>query len=194
MPSCSGTFDAPRPGKEKGMTTLDVPRLPLTAEEFERMPPVKGLRIELWEGNLDVSAAAQMRWHAVVMRRIANLFEAAGRAVTTETGVVLARRTVREPDVTRFRAGVNPGYKRSQFPAADVDCVVEVVSAESGTRDRKLKPDEYASAGIPEFWLVEEHPDEDADAVINIYRLTPHGNYAFERSVDLSALLAENPG
>ena len=176
------------------MTTLDVPRLPLTAEEFERMPPVKGLRIELWEGNLDVSAAAQMRWHAVVMRRIANRLESAGRAVTTETGVVLAHRTVREPDVTRFRAGVNPEYKRSQFPAADVDLVVEVVSAESQKRDHLIKPEEYASAGIPEFWLVEEHPDDEADAVVNIYRLTPGGRYDLERSVDLSALLAEKPG
>ncbi len=176
------------------MTSLDMPRLPLTAEEFEHLPSIDGWRIELWEGNLDVSAAAQMRWHAIVMRRVANMFEGAGRAVTTETGVVLARRTVREPDVTRFRAGVDPGYKRSQFPAADVDLVVEVVSAESEKRDHLVKPEEYAAAGIPEFWLVEEHPDDDADAVVKMYRLTPRGNYALERSVDLSALLAENPG
>jgi Uma2 family endonuclease len=174
------------------MTTLDVPRLPLTAEEFERMQPVKGLRIELWEGNLDVSAAAQMRWHAIVMRRIANMFEETGRAVTTETGVVLSRRTVREPDVTRFRAGLKPEYKRSQFPAADVDLVVEVVSAESDKRDHLIKPEEYAGAGIPEFWLVEEHPDDDADAVVNVYRLTPAGVYALVGTNDLSALLAEN--
>jgi Uma2 family endonuclease len=176
------------------MTSLDMPRLPLTAEEFERMPPVKGLRIELWEGNLDVSAAAQMRWHAIMMRRIANKLEDAGRAVTTETGVVLTDRTVREPDVTRFRAGVNPEYKRSQFPAADADLVVEVVSAESKKRDHLIKPEEYASAGIPEFWLVEEHPDDEADAVVNIYRLAPSGSYALTRTVDLSVLLTENPG
>ncbi len=173
------------------MTTVEMPRLPMTAEEFERMPPVKGLRIELWEGNLDVSAAAQQRWHAIVMRRIGDLFEAAGREVSYETGVVLTQRTVREPDVSRFRPGVFPRLRQSQWPADDVDCVVEVISPESDKRDRIIKPDEYAAAGIPEFWLVEEHPDDEADAVINIHRLTEAGTYALMRSVGLSTLQKE---
>jgi Uma2 family endonuclease len=172
------------------MTTVEMPRLPMTADEFERMPPVEGLRIELWEGNLDVSAAAQRRWHAIVMHRIGELFRGAGREVSFETGVVLTDRTVREPDVSRFRAGVLPGYRRSQFPADDLDCVVEVISPESAKRDRIVKPDEYAAAGIPEFWLVEEHADDEADAVVNIYRLNS-GSYALLRSIDLSALERE---
>lgn len=176
------------------MTPLDVPRLPMTAEEFERMPPVEGLRIELSEGNLDVAAAAQMRWHALVMRKIGSLFEAAGHEVSYETGVVLAHRTVREPDVTRFRIGVEPGYRRSQFPVADVDLVVEVVSPESAKRDRVIKPDEYAAAGIAGFWLVDEHPEDEADAVINMYRLAADGAYTLIRSVDLSGLIGENQG
>jgi Uma2 family endonuclease len=169
------------------MTTVDMPRLPMTSDEFERMPPVEGLRIELWEGNLDVAAAAQMAWHSWVMRQIANLLEATGRVVFTETGVVLSGRTVREPDVTRFRPGVEPRLRNSQFPAADVDLVVEVVSPESAKRDRVVKPDEYAGAGIPEFWLVEEHPGDEADAVVNIFRLGAAGAYALVRSVELSA-------
>ena len=172
------------------MTTVEMPRLPMTADEFERMPPVEGLRIELWEGNLDVSAAAQRRWHAIVMHRIGELFRSAGREVSFETGVVLTDRTVREPDVSRFRAGVFPGYRRSQFAAYDLDCVVEVISPESEKRDRTIKPDEYAAAGIPEFWLVEEHPDDEADAVVNIYRLNS-GSYAPLPAVDLSALEGE---
>jgi Uma2 family endonuclease len=173
------------------MTIMEMPRLPMTADEFERMPPVEGLRIELWEGNLDVAAAAQIRWHASVMRRIANMIEATGRAVSTETGVVLTGRTVREPDVSRFHPGVFPGYRRSQWPAADVDCVVEVVSPESEKRDRIIKPDEYAAAGIPEFWLVEQHPDDESDAVINIYRLGHGEHYELARSVTLSDLEQE---
>jgi Uma2 family endonuclease len=176
------------------MVIVDMPRLPLTAEEFERMPPVEGLRIELWEGNLDVAAAAQMRWHALVMRRIGALFEATGREVSYETGVVLTERTVREPDVSRFRAGVFPGYQRSQFPAMDVDLVVEVISAESQTRDRVLKPHEYAAAGIPEFWLVEEHPEDESDGMVNIHELTDTGSYDLVRSVSLSYLEKDNLG
>jgi Uma2 family endonuclease len=189
-PSYSGTLETD-PVKETRMSTVELPRLPMTADEFGRMPPVKGLRIELWEGNLDVSAAAQMRWHALVMHSIGDLFKATGQEISYETGVVLTDRTVREPDVSRFRRGVFPGYRRSQFSADDVDCVVEVISPESERRDREIKPEEYAKAGIPELWLVEEHPDDEADAIVNVYRLEPAGVYALTRKVALSALTDE---
>ncbi|OLB80658.1 MAG: hypothetical protein AUI14_05885 [Actinobacteria bacterium 13_2_20CM_2_71_6] len=175
------------------MPTLDLPfGLPLTAEQFEKLGCVEGLRIELWDGNLDVSASAQVAWHGLVKHRIADLFEADGQTVSTGIGVALSDRTVREPDVTRFRRGASPSLQQSQFPVADVDLVVEVVTPESDKRDRVIKPDEYAAAGIPEFWLVEEHPEDEADAVINIYRLAESGAYALVRSVDLSVLQKEN--
>jgi Uma2 family endonuclease len=178
--------------KETAMTLIDIPfRFPLTAEEFEQLPPIEGVRVELSEGRLEMAAAAQMRWHAHVMRRIANVFEAGGREVSTETGVVLAPRTVREPDVTRFRQGVKPAMLRSQFDAADVDLVVEIVSPESERRDRTVKPEEYAGARIREFWLVESDPDDDRDALINIYRLTPRNAYALVETVALSKLESE---
>src|SRR5256885_10906500 len=107
----------------------------MTAEEFERMPPVEGLRIELCEGNLDVAAAAQMAWHSWIGRKIANMLADAGRVVTAETGVVLAPRTVRAPDVTRFRPGVHVEPRRSQFQPSEIDLVVEIVSPESQRRD-----------------------------------------------------------
>jgi len=174
------------------MTVLDFPfRLPMTAEEFEQLPPIEGVRVELSEGILELAAAAQMRWHALVMRRIANMFEASGWEVSSETGVVLAPRTVREPDVTRFRRGADPSVRRSQFDAADVDLVVEIVSPESERRDRVIKPEEYAAAHIREFWLVEPHPDDDRDALINIFRLTPRNNYAMVETVALSKLESE---
>jgi Uma2 family endonuclease len=174
------------------MTVIDIPfRFPLTVEEFEQLPPIEGVRVELSEGRLEIAAAAQMRWHAHVMHRIANVFEAAGWEVSSGTGVVLAARTVREPDVTRFRRGVEPPMRRSQFDAADVDLVVEIVSPESERRDRVIKPDEYAAARIREFWLVEPDPKDDRDALINIYKLTPRDSYALVDTVALSTLESE---
>ncbi len=174
------------------MTVVDIPfRFPLTAEEFEQLPPIEGVRVELSEGTLEMAAAAQMRWHAHITRRIANMFEAAGWEVSTETGVVLAPRTVREPDVTRFRREAQPPMRRSQFDAADVDLVVEIVSPESEHRDRVIKPDEYAAARIREFWLVEPEPADDRDAVVNIYQLTPRNNFALVCTVALSKLESE---
>ena len=171
------------------MTPLDaLPPLPLTAAQYERLPPIPGLRLELWEGNLDVAAAAQMAWHTVVGRIIERVLLHGGQETLREIGVVLGPRTVREPDVTRFRPGVVPALRLSQFPAADVDLVVEIVSPESDRRDREVKPDEYAGAGIPEYWIVGQHPDDEADAMINMYRLTPAGRYGLARTVSLSEL------
>jgi Uma2 family endonuclease len=167
-------------------------RLPLTADEFERMPPVEGLRIELSEGNLDVAAAAQMAWHSLVTHEITNCLGTGGRAALAQIGLVLTRRTVREPDVSRFRPGVSPGPRVSQFAAMDVDLVVEVISPESQKRDRLVKPVEYAEAGIPEMWLVDEHPENPMDAMIGVYELGPSQSYKLVRTVALSSLTAES--
>jgi Uma2 family endonuclease len=174
------------------MTILEFPfRLPLTAEEFEHIPPIEGMRVELWEGNLDVSAAAQRAWHSLVMMRVAQLLKVDDRTVLTGIGVVLSPRTVREPDVSRFFAGVRPARARSQFAAADVDLVVEIVSPESQRRDRVIKPDEYAAARIPEFWLVEPDATDEDEAVINIFKLTASNSYVPADIVLLSKLESE---
>jgi hypothetical protein len=47
---------------------------------------------------------------------------------------------------------------------------------------------EYAAAGIPEFWLVEEHPERPTDAIINIYRFGPTDQFDLARTAALSAL------
>ncbi|HEY2670034.1 MAG TPA: Uma2 family endonuclease [Rugosimonospora sp.] len=171
---------------------LELPAaLPLTADEYGRLPIPEGVRIELWNGSLDISAAAQMGWHSQTARRICNLFIDEHRLAYQEVGVVPGPRAVRTPDVTRFRPEVRPHSRGSQFPATDVDLVAEVVSPESRERDRVVEPLEYAAAGIPEFWLVEEDEADADDAIVNIFRLTivPTGHaYTLTRKVNLTAL------
>jgi Uma2 family endonuclease len=155
------------------MTTLVLPDLPMTADDFAAMTPVRGLRIELNEGTLEVAAAAQVAWHSRVARRIATMIESHGRVALTEAGVVLAPRTVRVPDLIRFVAGVVPDEFASQFPVADIDLVVEIVSPESRYRDHEIKPVEYRAAGVPEMWIVTPHkiPGEaTSDALITVHR------------------------
>jgi Uma2 family endonuclease len=177
------------------MPILDLPfGLPLTAAEFAQVPLVDGLRMELWDGNLDVSASIQIRWHGHVKFALLGFLGHADRLACTGAAILLSGRTVREPDVTRFRADCDPILGERCFAAEAVDLVVEVTTQESQKRDRAIKPVEYASAGIPEYWLIEEHSEDDFDAVVNIYRLSSDGRYALDRSVDLSTLLKENEG
>jgi Uma2 family endonuclease len=173
---------------------LELPdALPMTAEDFEALPAVEGVRLELWEGSLVVAAAAQRMWHSEVADRIKQYHRGHGRTATSEVGVVVGARGVPVPDVTVFRDGANIDVDRSQFPATDVACVVEVVSPESRDRDRSEKPSRYARAGIPEYWIVEQD-DSSYEAVVEQHRLTPTPDghtYTLIRRVTLSELEQE---
>jgi hypothetical protein len=78
------------------MPTLDLPfAFPVTATEFQRLAPIEGLRVELWDGNLDVSTSIHTFWHGNVKFSLVRLF-GHGRACWG-VGLVLSDRTVREP-------------------------------------------------------------------------------------------------
>jgi len=169
------------------MGLIEIPKLPMTAEEFQKLPEVEGARLELWEGSLVVTAAAQMAWHSEIARRVEDFFRAAGLVTSRELGVVVAPRDVPIPDVLVFRGPIkNP--RQSQFPAEDLMCVIEVVSPESVERDTKLKPGKYATARIPEFWLVTEDTQDLFEANVEIYRLTAGGDYALAQKWPLADL------
>ncbi len=54
------------------------------------------------------------------------------------------------------------------------DLVVEVVSNDSVTRDRRQKFAEYQAAGIPEYWIVDSRPRHQG---ATIYHLDASGQY-----------------
>lgn len=89
-----------------------------------------------------------------------------------EMAVILDRRNVPEPDVSVVRAKAVTGREQTRFEAADVLLAVEVVSPDSEARDRDTKPQKYASAGIPNFWLV-EMAGSDKHPVVRVYELDP---------------------
>lgn len=82
-------------------------------------------------------------------------------------------RSYREPDllfVARERLDRLDG-QRLNGPA---DLVVEIVSDDSVTRDRRDKFAEYAAAGIPEYWLLDPRPGRQS---FRPYRITAEGYY-----------------
>lgn len=89
-----------------------------------------------------------------------------------EMTVVLDRRNGPEPDVSVVRADAATDLEQTRFQAADVLLAVEVVSPDSEARDRDAKPQKYAAAGIPNFWLV-EMAGTDRHPVVRVYELDP---------------------
>lgn len=92
--------------------------------------------------------------------------------VVREMTVALNRRNAPEPDVSVVRAEAVTGRELTRFDAADVLLAVEVVSPDSEARDRDTKPQKYAAAGIPNFWLV-EMAGSDRHPVVRVYELDP---------------------
>lgn len=83
----------------------------------------------------------------------------------------------REPDIVYLREE-HRDRMTGIYIDGSADMAVEVVSPESGPRDRGKKFHEYEAAGVPEYWLV----DPDREELV-VYRLE-EGQYrtAFERT------------
>lgn len=129
---------------------------------------------ELIDGSL-VFVSAQRRFHGNMIDLLVWGLRTglpSELKVSREMTVILDSRNGPEPDVSVIRADAVTGPNQSSFRAEDVLLAVEVVSPDSESRDRTTKPQKYASAGIPNFWRVEQSGASNR-AVIHVYELDP---------------------
>ncbi|MEV1287560.1 Uma2 family endonuclease [Micromonospora sp. NPDC049679] len=104
-------------------------------------------------------------------------------------GVAVTARDTREPDVLLRHAGGETS--RHFFTPEQVVLAVEVVSTSTRRTDRLIKPVEYAAAGIPFYWRVEQDPVH-----VFAYRLSAQPGLSGRREYELvaeSAQLLELP-
>jgi Uma2 family endonuclease len=122
---------------------------------------------ELIDGVLVFNMSPQRRWHSRLVTALTNALTAQapeGFEVDRELTVVLDRRNRPEPDVLVSTARISD--QASFYDADSVVLVVEVVSPESEHRDRAVKPQKYAEAGIAHYWRIE---NEDGAPAIHVY-------------------------
>jgi Uma2 family endonuclease len=103
-----------------------------------------------------------------------------------------------EPDVIFIRKE-HASRMGEQF-SVGADLVMEVVSAEGRERDLETKRQEYAQAGIPEYWIVDPQLERITvlaleGAVYTVHGEFPKGTQASSRllpgfTVDVTAALA----
>jgi len=147
-----------------------------TADDLDRIPDLPP-HTELIDGSL-VFVSPQKSFHTLAMY----LLEKGIRQqipddlrVRREMTVVLGKANRPEPDlvVLQERAVPIAGHNETSYRAEDVVLAVEVVSPESVERDRNRKPQLYAQAGIPHFWLVER--TQGGRPAVHVYELDPLG-------------------
>lgn len=101
-------------------------------------------------------------------------------------GVALSQRDSRIPDVVLRRTG--GGTNRSMLSTDEIVIAIEIVSPGTRRADRFHKPAEYATAGIPYYWRIEQNPIH-----IHAYQLgdhpSPDGRRIYEPVADSAHLL-----
>jgi Uma2 family endonuclease len=144
---------------------------PLHRREYDRLVALGSFedeRIELLRGML-VGMSPQGAEHADVVHRIAALLARGlgDRAVVrTHSPLALGDDSEPEPDV----AVVPPGDYAREHPGTAL-LVVEV-SDTSLRKDREIKAPLYASAGVPEYWVVNL-----VDRRVEVFRAPRGGRY-----------------
>ncbi|MEU7612196.1 Uma2 family endonuclease [Micromonospora sp. NPDC049204] len=143
----------------------DAPRVELVAGVIQVTPSPT-------LGHQDISFLLRMWLHSRVP---------ADLRIAQAVGVGLSFNASRQPDVLLCRAEVPSG--RSLLRPADVVLAVEIVSPGTRRIDRFAKPGEYAAAGIPFYWRIEQDP-------VHVYayrigdRVGPGGERQYELVAD----------
>ncbi len=142
-----------------------------TIEDIDALPE-NGLRYELVDGVPHVMNPPR-KGHQQTARRLTAVLERCAPPdveVVEAVGVILDTGNRPVPDVLVLEGGLDDA--ESNFPAAKVLLVAEVVSPSSRSTDRFRKPGQYAVAGIPTYLRVELD-----DPHVVAYRIGSDGRY-----------------
>jgi Uma2 family endonuclease len=157
-----------------------VPEPPVSYEEFLDWAD-EDVRAEWVDGHIHVMSPASDQHQDVVeflLALVRLLVEHHGEGWVRSSLFQMktdVRPSGREPDLVYVREEHRDRITDTYLDGP-ADLVVEVISSESGTRDRGEKFYEYEEAGIPEYWLVDPEREE-----LTVYR-RKEGRYrtAFE--------------
>ncbi|MET8469273.1 Uma2 family endonuclease [Streptomyces sp. NPDC006422] len=184
------------------MVAPDWMHTPISAEQYDSWTEEQCAGIEVVDGMVVVGPSASKR-HNRLARILANALDAAAGAdwnADTDFDVRLqdVPLTNRRPDVTVYRADT---IDLTPTRPEHVLLVVEVVSPGSETTDRIVKVDQYAKAGIPFYWRIEQavtglpivytyvlDPANKAYRDGDVFTGTVKATAPFEVTVDLGAL------
>jgi Uma2 family endonuclease len=140
-------------------------------------------------------------WHDATSSTIRN-YLGTRHAHAAQDMIVTLGANGRRPDVVGLSVSLDEllAARAKSLPQEVVQVAVEVIShdddpvkdRESVARDREVKFHEYATAGIPEYWIVDEVSGTPHDASVEIYRLQGT-SYVPVTVIRLSKLVAQGP-
>lgn len=135
-----------------------------TVDELELLPEGDGIRYEILDGELVMSAAPVTEHQRIVGRLFVLLYRALVESGCAEVfsapfDVELARTSVVEPDLVVIRKEHAERLTAKRLVGAP-DLVVEVLSPSTAPRDLETKLRLYARHRIPCYWIVDPEQRE----------------------------------
>ncbi|MGH2562313.1 MAG: Uma2 family endonuclease [Thermomicrobiales bacterium] len=160
------------------LATIDEPRMVMTYDEFLAWAGEE-TRAEWVDGEviiLEMPKSIHQRLVALLLRLLsqyASVFDLGEVMIAPFEMRLIPVRSSRQPDIL-FVARDHLDRITVDRLDGPADLVIEVISPDSVTRDKRDKLLEYQQAGIPEYWVVD--PRERHRAV-EPYALTDRGVY-----------------
>jgi Uma2 family endonuclease len=169
------------------LTAADLPHIDLEDVSFE-----------IQDGALSLMPPPSI-WHDATANGVRKLLAPRHAHVGADLDLVIGE-NLRRPDLLGLSVSLRDLLlAKATKPTLDIiEVAVEIISHDidrsrdriSVRRDRETKFHEYAAAGIPEYWIVDEVLDDPMDASVEMYQLKD-GAYVPIRVARLSELLSE---
>lgn len=150
----------------------------MTYEEF-RAWATEEVRAEWVDGEvIELTPPGQRHQEiSILLATLLNFYVHAldlGRVISAPFEVKLrGGRSYREPDLI-FVAADHLDRFDGQRLDGPADLLLEIISSDSVSRDRRDKLAEYAASGVPEYWIVDPRPDHP---VLTGHSLSDDGYY-----------------
>ena len=139
-----------------------------SAEDYLWLSARTNHLVEFAEGFIEVLPMPTDKHQAIVEFLFLLLYDYAsrtdGKARFAPLRLRIAEGRYREPDLLYLRAADDP--RRGERFWTGADLVMEVVSPDDPERDHATKRNEYARAGIAEYWIVD--PQDESIVVLRL--------------------------
>jgi hypothetical protein len=154
-----------------------------------KLPEPDGFYLELDDGNLRLVNNVTTDWHGLMIVTRINYFTRIGKAAFFARLVRLRPGRIVRCDVGVLIAAPDLGARISTRDATQFSILIEVVSPSYRDEDWVRKMRDYAAAGAPRYWIVEEHPSDPTDAVVHRF-VNRGGVFEPDSEIELSKLVA----
>ena len=127
-----------------------------TVQQYLKLTDYSRRLVEFVDGSIEVPPMPTDK-HQVMLLFLYELLRSflqplGGKALVAPIRLQIHAGTFREPDILLVRDANDPRRQNRYWLGADL--VVEIVSPDDPERDTVVKRTDYATAGIPEYWIV----------------------------------------